>query len=295
MPYTCNKADPGWKLLVSSVFGNVEVEQASKTVGIIFAKMGLDLPYLLQGAAAAKDGYFRSAKHVHGNDGLGGVTSGFKQANTEIIPLDGGFYEWSLKESTNKVKILSIGPATNIPFYIKTIGSDKISDITLMTGVFFDAGNIEPYAEFNLYCDPFAFNEVVKSAVRVNIVPLDLCRKVVFERSHISALRKYGSISDILIPAHEHYMDHYRNWEGIEGCYPHDSIALLVSIFPELFVSVPVEVEAATGSEARGALIKKNIVSESNVHAFFGSRLKIIRELFNTDEFDKSFYVERDR
>ena len=287
------KLIPASKLLVSSVFGNVEVEQASKNVGIIFANMGLALPYMLQGAAAAKDGYFRSAKHIHGNDGLGGVTSSFKQANTEIIPIDGGFYEWSLRKSTNKVKILSIGPATNIPTYIKTIGSDKISDITLMTGVFFDVGNIEPYAEFNLYCDPFAFNEVTKSSVRVNIVPLDLCRKVIFEKSRISVLKKYGSISDILIPAHEHYMDNYNKWEGIEGCYPHDGIALLVSLFPELFVSVPMEVEAATRSEARGELIKKSIVSKSNVHAFLGGRLKIVRELFNTNEFDKTFGVER--
>ena len=84
---------------------------------------------MLQGAAAAKDGYFRSAKHIHGNDGLGGVTSGLKQANTEIIPIASGFYDWYFNKSTNKVKILSIGPATNIPTYIRTIGINKISDV----------------------------------------------------------------------------------------------------------------------------------------------------------------------
>jgi len=288
------KLIPASKLLVSSVYGNVEVEQASRNVGIIFARMGMELPYMLQGAAAAKDGYFRSAKHIHGNDGLGGVTSGLKEANTEIIPIAGGFCEWSSKKPPNKVKILSIGPATNIPAYIQRLGSDKISDITLMTGVFFDVGNIEPHAEFNLYCDPFAFNAIVNSSVRINIVPLDLCRKIIFETHHISVLKKYGNVSDILIPAHEYYMDRYNQWEGIEGCFPHDSIALLVSLFPELFVSVPVEVEAATGTEARGELIKKGIVSRSNVHAFFGGRLKILRQLFNTNYFDKDLGIKHD-
>ncbi len=289
-----SKLIPAHKLLVSSVFGNVEVEQASKNVGIIFAKMGLELPYILQGAAAAKDGYFRSAKHIHGIDGLGGVTVGFKPANTEIITLDGGFYGIpSLKKRPKKVKILCIGPATNIPTYINTIGADKISDITLMTGVFFDVGNIEPYAEFNLYSDPFAFNEVMKSSIPINIVPLDLCRKLIFEKSHISILKKYGAISDILIPAHDFYMNKYNEWEGIEGCFPHDSIALLVSLFPGLFFSVPVEVEAATKDGMRGTLIGKNIVSKSNVHAYFGGKLKAVRELFNTNQFGEFLGLDR--
>ncbi len=235
-----------------------------------------------EGASTASDGFTIDATHVHGSDGLGGVTAAMLAHDTNTAPLDALLAKLRASSNAHKFKLLGIGPATNIPRLIEAIGLENIEDVTLMAGSVFDTGNITASAEFNLYSDPGAFNDVVASGARTTIVPLDLCRKVVFERRNLASLKKIGPVSDMLIPAHEFYMSKYLEWEGIDGCFPHDSIALLVSLFPRRFVTVAVEVEALTDQQNRGKLTVKRLSPDSPVRACLGGYLKQVRDLFNT-------------
>jgi purine nucleosidase len=270
------------QLIISSVFGNVGVEQASRNLSFLLNELGLSSHVVGEGAAQATDGFFRDATAVHGDDGLGGVTAGAPFSPSNIRPLRSLVADLENTEA-GQFKILAIGPATNVPTIIEMLGRDAISDITLMAGSVFDNGNVTKTAEFNAFNDPIAINEVIKSGIPVNIVPLDLCRKIVFERRNLDCLKKLGRISDVLIPAHMHYMTFYNEWEGIEGCYPHDSIALMVSLFPGRFYSVGVDVEAEVFGEARGRLSPRSLDSASHVRVFTGGNLRWARALFNSD------------
>ena len=276
-------------IILTSVFGNVPVKQATHNLSLIASRTGLAGAIVWEGAAKALDGFSTDATSVHGSDGLGGVTAGMPAHRGHSAPLDTLLAKLRVTHNSRKFRLLGIGPATNIPQLIEAIGLANIEDVTLMAASAFDTGNITQSAEFNLYCDPAAFNEVIASGTRVTVVPLDLCRKVVFERGQLSALKKFGSVSDILIPAHEFYMSRYIEWDGIDGCFPHDSIALLVSLFPHRFVMAGVDVEAATDQAQRGRLIVKRLNPDSLVRVCLGGDLKPVRELFNTGIPPKDF------
>jgi purine nucleosidase len=282
-------------IILTSVFGNVPVAQATHNLSLIASRVGLTGAIVWQGAAKALDGFTTDATHVHGSDGLGGVTAGMPARQIHAAPLETLLVRLRVLPMARTFRLLGIGPATNIPGLIEAIGLAEIEDVTLMAGSVFDTGNITQSAEFNLYCDPVAFNDVIASGARITIVPLDLCRKVVFERRNLANLKKIGPVSDILIPAHEFYMSRYIGWDGIDGCFPHDSIALMVSLFPDRFVAVGVDVEAVTDQELRGKLIVKRLNPHSRVRVCLGGHLKLVRELFNTGimphDFIKQFAV----
>ena len=267
------------QLVLSSVFGNVGVAQASRNLALLAQLSGMKDAVIWEGAAQALDGFAETATKVHGDDGLGGASCRFSISPPQIRPL-GEFLAGS-KQRSGALKLLAIGPATNIPAMIEALGG-QISEITLMSGSVFDVGNVTPIAEFNAFNDPVALNEVLRSGIPVRIVPLDLCRKIVFERANLACLKKLGRIADVLIPAHEHYMAGYKEWDGIEGCFPHDSIALLVSLFPERFTSLGLDIEADMNGENRGRLTVRGINPESPIRVFLGGDLKWVRSLFNT-------------
>jgi inosine-uridine nucleoside N-ribohydrolase len=274
--------DPG-DIILTSVFGNVGMAQAARNLALIASRIGMAGAVVWEGAARASDGFTTDATHVHGSDGLGNASASSPALTINTAPLDALLARLRGSREAGKVRLLGIGPATNIPRLIEAIGPARVESVTLMSASVFDIGNVTQWAEFNLHCDPGAFNEVIASGVPVTIVPLDLCRKVVFERRNLPRLKKLGPVADILIPAHEFYMARYVDWDGIDGCFPHDSIALLVSLFPGRFVGVGLDVEACADQDQRGRLIVKGLNPHSRVRVCLGGSLKPVRELFNTD------------
>jgi purine nucleosidase len=276
-------------IILTSVFGNVPVKQATQNLSLIASRAGLAEAVVWEGAAQALDGFTTDATNVHGYDGLGGVTADMPAHQVHAAPLETLLARLRILPTAQKFRLLGIGPATNIPRLIEAIGLAKIEDVTLMAGSAFDTGNVTQSAEFNLYCDPVAFNDVIASGARITVVPLDICRKVVFERGQLAALKKFGPVADILTPAHEFYMARYMEWDGIDGCFPHDSIALLASLFPDRFVMVGADIEALTDPDHRGKLIVKRLNPDSRVRVCLGGDLKPVRELFNTSISPRDF------
>jgi inosine-uridine nucleoside N-ribohydrolase len=61
---------------VSTVFGNVPVQVATRNATIFRRLIRPDHKFaIMSGAERASDGHFRDARHVHGDDGLGGATA----------------------------------------------------------------------------------------------------------------------------------------------------------------------------------------------------------------------------
>ena len=66
----------GTSVTLSTVFGNVPVDVATRNALIFRGLLGRTSCWtILAGAACAQDGFTRDARHVHGEDGLGGATS----------------------------------------------------------------------------------------------------------------------------------------------------------------------------------------------------------------------------
>ncbi len=69
------------------------------------------------------------------------------------------------------------------------IGIPLVKELVIMGGSFGTdghSGNITPFAEFNIWKDPHAADQVLISPLNVVVIPLDVTHKVL-------AVRKYGS------------------------------------------------------------------------------------------------------
>lgn len=265
---------------VSTVVGNVSLETATRNA-LIFRKL-LDRTQewrVIRGAERATGGFRSDAAHIHGADGLGGATSLLDETLKEElshIPVS------ALKEapapSVEAVTVIGIGPATNIPRLVSWYGRKTIRRIILMSGVFFDAGNITPFAEFNAYSDPAALQMTLDLGIPVLIVPLDLCRKVQLslrlfssggdvEASQLAQLVKYS---------HLRYADSCHVAEGVDGCFPDDAVAVLAAAEPHRFHKlrghVTVECDGARRGQTTIALD-----DTSHVEVATGGDLKWVR------------------
>eukprot|EP01035_Chromulina_nebulosa_P014143 gene14143-18721_t len=120
-----------------------------------------------------------SAEHVHGATGLNGP-----ELFEPTMPLETqhgvDFIIETLRgDPKGSVTLCALGPLTNIATAL-TRAPDiaaNIREIVLMGGGYFEAGNITPAAEFNIYVDPEAAEIVFKSGVPITMITLDLTHK----------------------------------------------------------------------------------------------------------------------
>ena len=266
--------------VMSTVCGNVPLPVATRNAVLFRELLNRSASLkIFAGAGRASDGFTRDAQQIHGEDGLGEATRLFettlKNISNEPVP--------SLDDAPPPGKagvvLAGIGPATNIPRLVDLYGRSTISRIVLMTGVFFDRGNITPVAEFNAYCDPFALRETLALGIPTILVPLDVCRKVQIMRPAMLNFRNvdHSAAASLVAASHMHYMDYYREWEGFDGCFPHDSVAVLAALAPDRFFRLggSVAVDCTTSGRGRTTFTP---TPSSHVEIATGGDLKWARE-----------------
>ncbi len=269
----------GTNLTISTVFGNVPVEVATRNALLFRGLLGRAACWtVLTGASCAQDGFSRDARHVHGSDGLGGATDHVDRdlvaslAGASVVVLGS-----TPPRPVSSVVLIGLGPATNIPGLVAWYGRAAVERIVLMSGAYFDVGNITPSAEFNAWCDPDALRATLGLGLPVTIVPLDLCRKVQLSRSTMAAYLQNSRTEHGLLIGRSHaaYMDFYREAEGIEGCFPHDAITVLVAQAPGRIYHVEGTVSVDSTPQHRGHT--SLTPGPSHVQVGLGGSLKWLR------------------
>lgn len=274
---------PAGDLIFSTVFGNVSARQAAHNVQALLDLLGVVAPILV-GAERASDGFVRHATDIHGADGLGdaagavGDSECFASLEQDLSRLERS------AGAEDLLKILSIGPATNIPAIARFHGMKRISNVTMMTGVIFDRGNITESAEFNLYNDPRALADVLALGIPVTIVPLDICRKILFDEANLPGLAAFGPAQALLEQAHRFYMASYRDTDGVSGCFPHDTIALLSMMYPSKFDFWDLSFDLEDSGERRGQM-RFRTDGPHRARFCLGGDLRWVRQLLSSWSF----------
>jgi inosine-uridine nucleoside N-ribohydrolase len=221
---------PAASVDVAVTFGNVPRERALRNVALFARLSGRTPRKLLRGAAGPLRGKAMAATDVHGDDGLGGVTHGqYRDAPGDIeapalATLEG-----------QHARMIAIGPLTDLQ---ALAARGFTAPLFVMGGAFEHSGNMSPYAEFNFFCDPEAAARVFETwPAEVRVVPLDLSHQIILQRAWLRAMseRYAAPVSGFLREAHQHYMNVYGGREGIDGCHPHDALAVFAVFFPDAF------------------------------------------------------------
>jgi purine nucleosidase/non-specific riboncleoside hydrolase len=177
--------------LITTVFGNVGRDQATANLLAVCGWLGVDVP-VYRGADRPLAQPIIDAKHVHGDDGLGGAPRPATQAQPEpedaVTVLCRTFRAAAAKGE--KVDILMIGPLTNLALALRLDPGivPGIGTLTIMGGNVYGRGNTTPAAEFNIYADPEAAHVVLTAGLDTVVVPWEPCTTHFMEGERVDAL-----------------------------------------------------------------------------------------------------------
>lgn len=256
---------------ITTVSGNAPLPVTTANALLVTAVIGVDTP-IHAGATRPLMGVPQHAPHVHGESGLGTVTRTVHDRKAESD--DGvGFL---LEAADRDTWIVALGPLTNLALAIRRDPDwvDRIAGISLMGGST-DMGNVTPAAEFNIYADPEAADQVFRSGGKITMCGLNLTRQVMTTNRVIRRLR--DKTSTVAMFAAQVFEDLHARIElitGFHGAALHDPCAVLAVTHPKLFgfVSRSVEVELK-GTLTRGMTVvdqRRNIrKAPSNVQVAY--------------------------
>ena len=255
---------------ITTVSGNVHVEQCTRNLRITLGCMNLEeLPLISQGEEAPLTMPLVTSAHVHGSDGLGGISGNLAPDGTRLYPE----FECPLSPISavdtitdlvnrypDELILVPVGPLTNIAKAMLNSPAvmRRVREIVLMGGVFEIYGNVTTQAEFNIYADPQAAQVVFNFGVPVTMMPLDVTHQVVLtrERLEAEANRRNTRLIQFLRDSTQACMVYHQEREGVNGLYMHDPLAIGYLLQPDFFDVVDAYVQVETqGNLTRGRTV----------------------------------------
>jgi len=218
-----------------------------------------------------------TAEHVHGKTGLDGPNLPDPQMQlTEGHAVD-YIIDTLRTEPANSITLCPLGPLTNIATAFEKAPDivERVQEIILMGGAYFEVGNITPAAEFNIYVDPEAADIVFKSGAPIVVMPLDVTHKVLVTKARNDAFRNIGSpVGEAVAKMTEFFERFDKEKYGSEGAPLHDPCVTAYLIQPDLFTGRYVNVEIETTSSlTRGMTVADwwDVTARARNALFIGS------------------------
>jgi purine nucleosidase/pyrimidine-specific ribonucleoside hydrolase len=245
---------------ITTVHGNVPVDAATRNVGEVLRVAGRQVT-VARGAAAPLAVAAVTATDAHGDDGLGGWT----RLETSPVPnLDElPAHQLILSragQAPGTITLITLGPLTNAALALAqdASGFRLLKQVVVMGGAVWGPGNMTAVAEFNVFADPHAASDVVRSGVPVILVGLDVTRKAVLSREALDAW--LGSRSDLrarfLHCITDQMFAFYRSRIGADEFYLHDPLAVGIALDPSLARMLPMHINIETAGElTRGMVV----------------------------------------
>ncbi|NOX73165.1 MAG: nucleoside hydrolase [Alphaproteobacteria bacterium] len=237
---------------LTAVAGNVPLPLTELNSRKICELAGKPETRVFAGCAAPLSRKLVTAEHVHGRTGLDGP-----ELPDPVMPLQDQhgvdfIIETLRSEPSKTVTLCPLGPLTNIATAFNRAPDvvEKVEEIVLMGGAYFEVGNITPAAEFNIYVDPQAADIVMKSGAKITIMPLDVTHKALTTRARIDAFRAMNTPVGTAVADFTDFFERFDMAKyGSEGAPLHDPCVIAYLIRPELFTGRHINVEIETMSE----------------------------------------------
>ena len=237
---------------ITTVAGNVPLALTSKNARIVCELAGHPNAKVYAGCDAPLTRKLVTAEHVHGKTGLDGPV-----LPDPVMPLQDGhavdfFIDTLRSEAPGTVTLCPLGPLTNIATAFQRAPDivERVQQIVLMGGAYFEVGNITPTAEFNIYVDPEAADIVFRSGVDIVVMPLDVTHRALGPKARNDAFR---AIPNRVGPAVAEMTDFFERFDlekyGSAGAPLHDPCVTAYLIRPDLFSGRHVNVMVETGSD----------------------------------------------
>ena len=270
---------PGIEVLaISCVAGNAPLERVvDNTLRILDAAEAPAIP-VAAGAVRPLLAPARSASHVHGASGLGGVVLPPTRRRPEPV----GAVELMRQRilgHPDPVTLVALAPQTNLALLLRTHPevAERIERIVFMGGSA-SVGNATAVAEFNVWHDPEAAAIVLDSGVPIYMYGLDVFNRVAIEHDVARALehgddplgRVVGELLGHRVALSEDRTAEYTGLIGDAGavCSIVDPLALRTEVRP-------VHVELAGRGRGQTLVDRRGTSGEDTVHGLTGDWTRV--------------------
>ena len=176
------------------------------------------------------------AEETHGDGGLGyAVLAPSKVEPQALLAHDAIINE--IEKYPDEITLLCVGPMTNVALALlkKPSIAGKVKRIISMGGAIHYPGNATPQSEYNVHCDPEAFDIVIRAGIDFTLVPLDVTYKCIFTTEHLARIDKArNEIKKFLSDSTRFYIEFHASYQAIQGCAINDPLAAALLIDPTL-------------------------------------------------------------
>ncbi len=273
--------DPTIELLgLTSAFGNVTVDIATRNALRLLDRAGLDVPVAAGAGNPLVLPPLPPSSHVHGAEGFGHIPA----ETPSRRPLDLSAAEFltdMARRHRGELVVCAVGPITNVALALR-LDPDfarNVKRVVFMGGAARVPGNITPYAEANTYHDPHALAEVIASGVEAVMVGLDVTLATLLRSDDFDRLaRTSPHLGGFLREASRFYLDFYRGI-GNDGCGLHDPMAVIAAASPEMFTIETLGLSVVPDGEQQGRTVLHD-GDEGRIGICTGGDMEAVKQRF---------------
>ena len=243
---------------VTCTYGNVTVdESAYNTLALLSLLDRLDIP-VYKGSDRALNSTspyipHEAGRKIHGKKGSGNIV--LKESKRSIENTNAIDFLSSLMMKRDDITIITTGPMTNLASVLSaypTLSSWK-GKVIFMGGALTVRGNVNHFAEANIFKDPEAAKIVVESGLDVTMIGLDVTERTRLYRKDAEKWKNKGNeIGETLGSMLDYYLD---NTLDLDETYVHDPSAVIASLHPEYFSFLPLPLTVETEGIDRGRVV----------------------------------------
>ena len=266
---------------ITTTCGNQTIEKTTKNALNVINFLGLNYK-VYKGATKPLKRDAVICEEIHGETGLDGFN--FPKHNLAPEKMDAqSFMVKAIKESPEKVTVVTTGPMTNLALAILKDKSivNNIEKIVLMGGSI-GAGNVTPAAEFNINCDAEAADICFKCGAPIYMVGLDVTRKVLVTKDIVERMSHIKtSAAEMFVALMKFFNKTQKRVFNLDGGPLHDPVTIASLIDPTLvhfeFVNTEIDTYPSisygrTNCDIPGYLKKEKnsfVATSINVDRFF--------------------------
>lgn len=237
---------------IVAVAGNVSLAQNARNALKVVELSGRKDIKVYAGCERPMRRTLVTAEHVHGDTGLDGPDL---PAPTQQLESQFGvdfIIDTVMAHAPGEITLATLGPLTNVAMALvkQPRIAERVKEIVMMGGGYFEGGNITPAAEFNMYVDPDAADVVLRSGIPIVMAPLDLTHQVQSTPERLARIKAIGNRAGDAVHAMLSFSERFdlQKYEW-PGAPLHDPCVVAYLLQPELFKGRQINVVIETASE----------------------------------------------
>lgn len=220
---------------VSTLAGNVGVDKTTANTLAVLDHLGADDVPVHRGASRALVRPHADATYFHDASGLGSAQLPASKRGTEALKGPAAIVKYAT-ERPGEITLICTGPLTNLAIALNVAPElpGLLRQVIVMGGAFRVPGNVTPHAEYNIWADPEAAQQVFDAPLPgLTAIGLDVTHQTSLPRStweRAEATGRHGTPAKVVAEVNRAVFLE----KGRTGSYLHDPLTVGVVIDPTL-------------------------------------------------------------